>query len=149
MSEIKYFLYTRKSSESEDRQVQSIEDQIDRLEALAVQLKLKIVDRYMESKSAKQPNNRPMFTEMLERIEKGEANGILCWQNNRLTRNPVDGGTLQWMLQKGIIQSIQTIDREYKTTDNAVILGVENSVSNQFIIDLSKNTMRGMQSRVD
>jgi site-specific DNA recombinase len=149
MSEIKYFLYTRKSSESEDRQVQSIDDQIDRLKVMADQFKLKIVDIYKESKSAKQPNNRPMFSEMLERIEKGEANGILCWQMNRLSRNPVDSGTLQWMLQKEIIQSIQTIDREYKPTDNAVIMSVESGVSNQFILDLSKNTKRGMQGRVD
>lgn len=38
---------------------------------------------------------------MLERIEKGEAEGILCWQINRLSRNPVDGGKLSWLLQKG------------------------------------------------
>ena len=149
MSEIKYFLYTRKSSESEDRQIQSIDDQIERLTALAAQFKFEIVDTYKESKSAKQPNNRPMFTEMIERLERGEANGILCWQMNRLSRNPVDSGTLQWMLQKEIIQSIQTIDREYKPTDNAVIMSVESGVSNQFILDLSKNTKRGMQSRVD
>lgn len=145
----KFFLYARKSSESEDRQVQSIGDQIDRLKVLATQMKLIIVDVYEEAKSAKQPNNRPLFAEMLKRIEKGEADGILCWQINRLSRNPVDSGTLQWMLQKEIIKSIQTIDREYKPSDNAVVLSVESGVANQFIIDLRKNTMRGMQSRVD
>jgi len=100
MSLLKYFLYARKSSESEDRQVQSIEDQIDKLKTLALQLKIEIVEIYEEAKSAKQPNNRPLFAEMLERIERGEAQGILCWQINRLSRNPVDSGTLQWMLQK-------------------------------------------------
>jgi len=100
MSPIKYFLYARKSSESEDRQVQSIQDQIDRLKALAIQMKLEIVEVYEEARSAKQPNNRPLFLEMLERIERGEAQGIVCWQINRLSRNPVDSGTLQWMLQK-------------------------------------------------
>ena len=149
MNTIKYFLYARKSSESEDRQVQSIEDQVNRLNSLGEQLKIEIVDKYEEAKSAKQPNNRPKFTEMLERIEQGEASGILCWQINRLSRNPVDSGTLQWMLQKGMIQSIQTIDREYKPTDNAVVFSVESGVANQFIIDLSKNTKRGMRGRVE
>ena len=107
MTPIKYFLYIRKSSESEDRQVQSIEDQNIRLNALSAQLKLEIVDVYEEAKSAKKPNNRPKFTEMLGRIRAGEANGILCWQINRLTRNPVDAGELQWMLQTNLIQSIQ------------------------------------------
>lgn len=149
MSLLKYFLYARKSSESEDRQVQSIEDQINKLKTLALQLKIEIVEIYEEAKSAKQPNNRPLFAEMLERIERGEAQGILCWQINRLSRNPVDSGTLQWMLQKGIVHSIQTIDREYKPTDNAVVLSVESGVANQFIIDLRKNTIRGMESRVN
>ncbi len=146
---MKFFLYARKSSESTERQVQSIEDQIDRLKILAAQMKLEIVEIYEEAKSAKQPNNRPLFLEMLERIEKGDAHGILCWQINRLSRNPVDSGTLQWMLQQGVIHSIQTIDREYKPDDNALILSMEGGVANQFILDLRKNTMRGMRGRVE
>ena len=83
---IQYFLYARKSSESEDRQVQSIDDQINRLKLLAQSLSLDIKQIYTESKSAKKPNNRPLFDEMMKRIEKGEAGGILCWQINRLSR---------------------------------------------------------------
>lgn len=146
---MRYILYARKSSESEDRQVQSIEDQINKLKQLAENLKITVIDVITESKSAKQPNNRPVFEQMLERIRNGEANGILCWQINRLSRNPVDSGTLQWMLQRNILQSIQTIDREYKPNDNAVLLSVESGVANQFIIDLRKNTIRGMEGRVE
>mgnify|MGYP001590408045 FL=1 len=80
---IRYFLYARKSSESEDRQVQSIDDQIDRLKKLAKDLELEIVEIYTESKSAKKPNNRPVFDEMIRRIENGDADGILCWHLNR------------------------------------------------------------------
>jgi len=110
---IKYFLYTRKSSESEDRQVQSIDDQVNRLKELARDLNLEIKKIYTEAKSAKKPNNRPLFDEMIQRIENGEADGILCWQINRLSRNPIDSGKLSWLLQQGILKSIQTIDRQY------------------------------------
>ena len=146
---IKYFLYARKSSESEDRQVQSIDDQVDRLKKLADELNLNIKKIYTEAKSAKKPNNRPLFDEMIQAIEKGEADGILCWQINRLSRNPVDSGTLSWMLQKGILKSIQTIDKQYLPEDNVIVFAVESGTANQFILDLSKNVKRGNQRKVE
>lgn len=148
-SKIKYFLYARKSSESEDRQVQSIDDQINRLKKLAKDLDLSIKKIYIEAKSAKKPNNRPVFDEVIQRIENGEAEGILCWQINRLSRNPIDSGKLQWLLQQGILKSIQTIDRQYLPDDNVLLFSVETGVANQFILDLSKNTKRGLQSKLE
>jgi site-specific DNA recombinase len=145
---IKYFLYARKSSESEDRQIQSIDDQIDRLTQLAKSEGLEVVEEFKESKTAKKPNERRVFAEMLDRIKKGEAAGILCWQINRLSRNPVDSGTIQWMLQNGLIKSIQTIDKEYRPEDNVLLFSVESGMANQFIIDLRKNTLRGMESKL-
>lgn len=146
---LKYFLYARKSSESEDRQVQSIEDQNNSLNKIADTLKLEVVDTIAEARSAKKPNNRPLFSEMLRRIEKGEANGILCWQLNRLSRNPVDSGEIQWLLQQGIIKSIRTPDREYLPEDNALIYAVESGTANQFILDLKKGVKRGLQSKLE
>ena len=148
-TKIKYFLYARKSSESEDRQVQSIDDQINRLKKLASDLNLDIKKTYTEAKSAKKPDNRPIFDEMIQRIENGEANGILCWQINRLSRNPIDSGKISWLLQQGTLKSIQTIDRQYLPEDNVLLFSVESGVANQFILDLSKNTKRGMISKLE
>src|SRR3989338_5940884 len=103
---IKYFLYARKSSEGEDLQVQSIDDQINRLKKLAADYGLTIKEILTEAHSAKMPYARPIFNKMIERIEKGEADGILCWQINRLSRNPIDSARVQWMLQNGTIKSI-------------------------------------------
>jgi len=144
---ITYFLYARKSSESEDRQIQSIEDQVNRLKELAKNLNLEIKEILTEAKSAKKPKFRPVFSDMLNRIENGEANGILCWQINRLSRNPIDSGTLSWMLQQGTIQCIQTIDRKFLPDDNVLLFSVESGMANQFIIDLRKNSRRGMEGK--
>lgn len=146
---IKYFLYARKSSESEDRQIQSIDDQVNRLKKLAADLNLDIKKTYTEAKSAKKPNNRPVFDEIIQRIENGEADGILCWQINRLSRNPIDSGKLSWLLQQGTLKSIQTIDRQYLPDDNVLLFSVEAGSANQYILDLSKNTKRGLQSKID
>ncbi|MEK7576150.1 MAG: recombinase family protein [Patescibacteria group bacterium] len=146
---IEYFLYARKSSESEDRQIQSIDDQESNLRRLASNLGIKIKEVLTESKSAKKPYCRPVFASMLERIEKGEAQGILCWQINRLSRNPVDSGTLGWMLQQGALKCIRTIDRQYLPDDNVLLFSIETGQANQFIIDLKKNSMRGMIGKVE
>ena len=148
-NEVKYFLYARKSSESEDRQVQSIDDQINKLKALANYQNLKIVGVLTESKSAKMPYNRPVYSSMIERIKGGEAQGILCWQINRLSRNPIDSGEIAWLLQGGTLKSIQTMEKEYLPEDNTLLLSVETGMANQFIIDLRKNVKRGMDSKAN
>jgi site-specific DNA recombinase len=145
---LRFFLYARKSSENEDRQVQSIDDQVNRMKRIAADLNLDIKQIYTEAKSAKKPNNRPVFDEMLERIEKGEAEGILCWQINRLSRNPIDSGKISWLLQQGVLKSIQTSDRQYLPQDNVLLFSVESGMANQYILDLSKNTKRGILAKL-
>src|SRR3989338_8384646 len=144
---INYFLYARKSTDVEDKQVRSIEDQLAVLRALAKEQGLNVVEEFIEKQSAKIPG-RPVFSEMLARIEKGEAQGIVCWKLDRLARNPVDGGQISWFIQRGIIQHIQTHDRSYRPTDNILMMSVEFGMANQFIIDLSANTKRGLHEKV-
>ncbi len=148
ISQIKYLLYARKSSEAEDRQVASIGSQIDILKELAQKEKLKIIDIISEAKSAKAPG-RPEFNKMIERIYKGEAQGIICWKLDRLARNPVDGGQINWMLQQGIIKHIRTYERNYYPTDNVLMMSVEFGMANQFIRDLSQNTKRGLRTKAE
>ncbi|PIX99404.1 hypothetical protein COZ22_02560 [bacterium (Candidatus Howlettbacteria) CG_4_10_14_3_um_filter_37_10] len=61
---MKYVIYCRKSSESEDRQVLSIPAQISELQELAQKNGLKIVEVLTESQSAKAPG-RPIFNHMM------------------------------------------------------------------------------------
>lgn len=144
---IKYILYARKSSEAEDRQAASIDAQKDELLKIAKDQGLNIVDILEESQSAKKPG-RKIFNSMLERIYKGEANGILCWKLDRLARNPVDGGQISWMLQQSAIAQIVTFGRTYYPTDNVLMMQVELGMANQFIRDLSVNVKRGLQKKV-
>jgi len=78
ISSQKFFLYARKSTDVEDKQVRSIEDQITELRAFAKQENLNVIEEFIEKQSAKIPG-RPIFGEMIKRIERGEANGILAW----------------------------------------------------------------------
>lgn len=145
---IKYFGYCRKSQEDDTRQVLSLPGQQKEAEQLAKLYKLNLVKIFFESKSASIPG-REVFKEMLDRIEKGEAAGIICWKMDRLARNPIDEGRVKWLLQRGVIKHIRTIDRDYYPEDNALIASVEFGVANQLTRDLSRNTKRGMKQKVD
>lgn len=144
----KYILYARKSSESEDRQMASIEDQLAEAKKLAEKYNLKVIDVISESKSAKEPG-RIGFETMLKRISKGDAQGILTWKLNRLARNPIDGGKISWMLQQNIIKHIQTFEREYNPSDNVLLMQVEFGMANQYVKDLSIDVKRGMRQKAE
>src|SRR5882724_9277340 len=116
---LKYFIYARKSSEGADRQILSIEGQLNELHKIVQRDNLNVVGTFTESKSAHIPNNRPAFTQMIKKIQKGIANGVVVWHTNRITRNPKESGVIQQMLQDGKIVSIITPYRHFRTEDNA------------------------------
>ena len=78
ISSDKFFLYARKSTDDDVRQVMSIEAQLTELHELAKREGLIVIDELIEKQSAKIPG-RPIFNRMLDSIDKGKANGILSW----------------------------------------------------------------------
>src|SRR3990167_3844194 len=104
----KYFAYVRKSSEGDERQVQSIPAQIESLEEMQRIRQLKIVERIEEAKSAKPPNGRDGFNRMLGDIEKKKADAILVWSLDRLSRNPVDTGRIIDLMDRGLLVEVVT-----------------------------------------
>ena len=141
-----YFLYARKSTDVEDKQVLSIEGQLQELRSLAKSEGLEILTEFTESRTAKVPG-RPIFNDMMSRIQRGEAQGIICWKLDRLARNPVDDGLVRWLLQQGTIQRIATPEKSYYPPDNVLLMSVEFGMANQFIRDLSSNTSRGLRQK--
>ncbi len=144
-----YFIYCRKSTEDDDRQILSLDSQEKALEDLGTRLSFKIVSKLRESKSAKTPANRPVFNEMISRIKKGEASGILCWKLDRLARNPDEAGIIIGMLQRGEIKHIKTPEKDYYPEDNSLLSYLEFGIANQYIRDLSVNVKRGLKTKIE
>ena len=117
---MKYILYCRKSTDTEDKQVLSLESQEKELTDLAKDRNLEIVQILNEKKSAKAPG-RPIFNEMMTSISAGKADAILCWKIDRLTRNPVDGGSIIWAIKQHGIK-VMTPAQSYAREDDNIIL---------------------------
>src|SRR4030043_2322739 len=102
----KYFIYCRKSSEEEERQILSIEAQLQELRDYAKQNNLFVLKEFTECKTAKEPG-RPIFNQMLSEIEQGNASGILAWNPDRLARNSIDGGRIIYLVDTLKIESLK------------------------------------------
>ena len=85
---MKFFIYARKSTEDEARQILSIDAQLDELRMLASKERLDVAHEYLEAQTAKEPG-RPVFNEMMQAVEKGTAQAILAWHPDRLARNSI------------------------------------------------------------
>ena len=144
----KFFLYARKSTDVEDKQVLSIEAQLVELQEFARREGLVVIEELIEKQSAKIPG-RPIFNSMIERIEKEEASGILAWHPDRLARNSVDGGRIIYMIDTGKIKFLKFPQFWFDATPQGkFMLTIAFGQSKYFVDSLSENTKRGLRQKV-
>ena len=140
----KYFIYARKSTDVEDKQVLSIEAQVAELRKYARDNGLFVVDTIIEKKSAKVPG-RPKFGSMLARIEAGEASGIIAWHPDRLARNSIDGGQIVYLLDQTHLQSLKFPTFWFENiSQGKFMLSIAFGQSKYYIDNLAENTKRGL-----
>ncbi len=145
---MKYFIYCRKSTDSEERQILSIEAQITELQLFAAKENLSIAASLCEAKTAKEPG-RTVFAEMLSRIEAGEAQGILAWHPDRLARNSIDGGRIIYLLDTGKLQDLKFPTFWFDSTPQGkFMLNIAFGQSKYYVDNLSENVKRGQRAKL-
>lgn len=143
---VTYFLYCRKSTDEKDRQVLSLDSQ----ESEAIQRfgNLKIIKLPPESVSAFEPDKRPIFKSMVERIKKGEAQGIIAWHPDRLSRNPKDGAEIIYLVDIGKIRDLKFCSYYFDNSpEGKMMLQITLSQSKYSSDKLSKDVKRGMDKK--
>jgi site-specific DNA recombinase len=141
--------YCRRSNDSDEKQVFSLEDQH------AINLKLlerfKVThfgEMYEESISAKR-RGRPLFNRMVGDIESGKYSVIVCWALNRLSRNAVDGAMLIELMDNKKLFAIITAGKVYyNTSEDKLLLQIEFGLSKKYSDDIWPSVERGMNSKV-
>ena len=147
---VKYCLYARKSSESEERQVLSIDSQIKEMLELAEREGLEVVEIKRESHSAKDTGQRPIFNEIIQEIQQDKFNGILTWAPDRISRNAGDLGRVVDLMDAGLLKEIRTYGQRFSNNPNEkfllMILGSQAKLEND---NRGINVKRGLRTRVE
>lgn len=147
---IRYCLYARKSTESEERQILSIDSQIKEMLQLAEREGLDIAEIRRESHSAKSTGERPVYNELIVDIRDGKFGGIMTWAPDRLSRNAGDLGALVDLMDQGKLHEIRTYGQRFGNNPNEkfllMILGSQAKLEND---NKSVNVKRGLRTRVE
>ena len=148
---VRYALYTRKSTTSEDRQASSIEDQIDDCyEKVVIPNGLNVVKTYQESYSAKVADLRDEFNSMLKEIESGNIDGVIAWHPDRLSRNMKEAGAIIDLVDKGAIKDLQFATFTFENTPaGKMLLGITFVMAKQYSEHLAESVDRGNKRAVE
>ena len=145
----KFFLYARKSTEDEERQIMSIETQLAELAEYAKRENIEIAETFIESKSAKKPG-REIFNGMMSKVhESKESIGLIAWHPDRLARNSVDGGQIIYSIDTGKIVSLRFPTFWFEPTPQGLfMLQVAFGQSKYYSDNLSENVKRGIRQKL-
>src|SRR3990167_9503535 len=147
---IKYFLYIRKSTDEEDRQVLSLEAQLTELKEYAEKESLEIIETFIEKKTAKVPV-REIFNSRLNKIDGGLPHliGILAWHPDRLSRNSVDGGRLIYLLDTEKLGGLKFPTFAFENNPSGkFFLSIGLSNAKYYVDNLSENVQRGNRAKL-
>src|SRR3989338_11305381 len=140
----KVVMYCRKSSEGDERQVQSLDDQQRELKGFVERFnnyardsdeKLNVMEILTESHSAKHEGQRSVFNEMIEKAGKGSYDCILIGDPARLTRNVGDLARVLTLLEAGKLKKIRTRENEFSNDPFQKFMLVQATANAKFETD--------------
>ena len=142
----KVFGYVRVSTAKQGEGV-SLSEQRDSIDAYAAQNGLQIVEWFEEKETAAK-RGRPVFTEMLQRLRKGDADGLIIHKIDRSARNLRDWADLAELMDEGV--GVHTAHESLDLNSNGGRLSADLQavIAANYIRNLSDETKKGHRGRL-
>ncbi len=144
---LRYIAYVRKSSEDKEKQELSHISQITNIKEQFGDLN---IVKWMEpeSRSAFTPG-RPIFNQMIELIENGEADAIVGWHPNRLSRNEIDSAVITYLLRSKL-KDLKFCSYNFDNTPEGIMMLQFTMNQGQYeSTKQGRDVKRGMETKAD
>jgi site-specific DNA recombinase len=144
-------LYTRKSTEEDDRQILSLDAQERECRTYAGRHGIAIDALIREAHSARKPG-RPLFTAMLQKIEqlrrKGVPVRVLCHKPDRLLRNLGDWARINDLMDAGL--TCEFVTGSYpNNAQGKMAFGINVIFAKYYVDNLSEEVKKGMRQKIE
>lgn len=146
--------YARKSTDTEDKQVHSIDDQKDMIrkhyENLPIEEKQNLPLMMLDESRSAFSVGRPIFKQMMTMAQEGQVHGVIAVQPSRISRNHYDTGAFIHTLVEGKIACLDTtLGKRYtkKDTSDIFMLTLEGAINWKDSADKGDRIRVAMQNR--
>jgi len=144
------FLYTRRSSDEDDRQTLSLDAQQQECQEYAAVRGIQIDETIRESHSARKPG-RPQFSDMLKRVSQMRSRGtsvrILCHKTDRLLRNIADWARINDLMDLGVELLFVTGSYE-NNAQGKMAFGINVLFAKYYVDNLSEEVRKGIRQKL-
>lgn len=143
--------YLRKSTNVKDKQVLSLESQQHEVEIAKKRAEdyfgepVEIIEEYIEKISGTD-SHRPEFQQMCARFTSGDADILLTWKIDRLSRNHSDSHLLMMALMDGRIPLIQDSSRLWTKRDTGLNMHIAAGLAIEESMQIAERSKAGTET---
>lgn len=142
----RFFGYIRVSTVKQGERGVSLQEQRDGIIRYAARNNLQIVAWFEERVTAAK-QGRPLFSEMLRRLRKGDAEGVIIHKIDRSARNFKDWTAIEELADKGIAVHFVSESLDLRSTGGRLAADVQAVVAAHYIRNLREETKKGLYGR--
>ncbi|MBI1974318.1 MAG: recombinase family protein [Candidatus Zambryskibacteria bacterium] len=125
----------------------SLQEQRDAISHFADRNGLKVIEWYEERETAAK-RGRPKFTEMLKRLKKGDANGVVIHKIDRSARNLRDWADLGEMIDSGIDVYFANESLDLHSRGGRLSADIQAVIAADYIRNLKEEVRKGFYGRI-
>jgi DNA invertase Pin-like site-specific DNA recombinase len=142
-----YFAYTRVSTARQGDHGVSLQEQKAEIENYSKQRSLEIVQWFEERETAAKLGRR-VFAEMMKRLRKGEAAGVIIHKIDRSARNLKDWADIAQLADEGVEVHFTREAVDLQSSSGRLSADVQAVVAANYIRNLREETIKGFYGRL-